>query len=305
MTRFIHDQFAKQYLTELLTPLGQVETSKDITAEVRQIDVFLLRSSPPKGNPSLLGLLGRLAATSAVFEPFRNPVTRREIRSCLGKLFDIQAQLERLANRENTRLNEAELPRLWILSPTASVELLQSFKATTDEENWMSGIYFLGEALKTAIIAIHQLPRTPETLWLRILGRGRVQQQAIQELETLPENNPLRSSTLELVYDLLAVLEARQQQAQDLDQDDRELIMQLSPIYRQRLEEATQQGIQKGIQQERRAMIEGLLRTRFGSIDEQLEAIIEPAIALPAEELTSLLLQLSRSELIARFGQSN
>ncbi len=223
MTRFIHDQFAKQYLTELLTPLGQVETSKDITAEVRQIDVFLLRSSPPKGNPSLLGLLGRLAATSAVFEPFRNPVTRREIRSCLGKLFDIQAQLERLANRENTRLNEAELPRLWILSPTASVELLQSFKATTDEENWMSGIYFLGEALKTAIIAIHQLPRTPETLWLRILGRGRVQQQAIQELETLPENNPLRSSTLELVYDLLAVLEARQQQAQDLEQDDREL----------------------------------------------------------------------------------
>ncbi|MFM5887867.1 MAG: hypothetical protein ACKPFD_18775 [Dolichospermum sp.] len=35
MTRFIHDQFAKQYLTELLTPYGQVETSKDITAEVR------------------------------------------------------------------------------------------------------------------------------------------------------------------------------------------------------------------------------------------------------------------------------
>ncbi|MBE9259195.1 hypothetical protein IQ228_18085 [Dolichospermum sp. LEGE 00246] len=40
MTRFIHDQFAKQYLTELLTPYGQVETSKDITAEVRQIDVL-------------------------------------------------------------------------------------------------------------------------------------------------------------------------------------------------------------------------------------------------------------------------
>jgi hypothetical protein len=35
MTRFIHEQFAKQYLTELLTPYGQVETSKDITTEVR------------------------------------------------------------------------------------------------------------------------------------------------------------------------------------------------------------------------------------------------------------------------------
>ena len=46
MTRFIHDQFAKQYLTELLTPYGQVETSKDITAEVRQIDVLFIPSSP-------------------------------------------------------------------------------------------------------------------------------------------------------------------------------------------------------------------------------------------------------------------
>jgi hypothetical protein len=44
MTRFIHDQFAKQYLTELLTPYGQVETSKDITAEVRQIDVLFIPS---------------------------------------------------------------------------------------------------------------------------------------------------------------------------------------------------------------------------------------------------------------------
>ena len=38
MTRFIHDQFAKQYLTELLSPLGTVETSKDISSEVRQVD---------------------------------------------------------------------------------------------------------------------------------------------------------------------------------------------------------------------------------------------------------------------------
>ena len=42
MTRFIHDQFAKQYLTELLTPYGEVETSKDITAEVRQIDLLFM-----------------------------------------------------------------------------------------------------------------------------------------------------------------------------------------------------------------------------------------------------------------------
>jgi hypothetical protein len=47
MTRFIHGQFAKQYLTELLTPYGQVETSKDITTEVRQIDVLFIPSFTP------------------------------------------------------------------------------------------------------------------------------------------------------------------------------------------------------------------------------------------------------------------
>jgi hypothetical protein len=39
MTRFPHDQFAKQYLKELLSPLGGVETSRKVSGEVREIDV--------------------------------------------------------------------------------------------------------------------------------------------------------------------------------------------------------------------------------------------------------------------------
>ena len=80
MTRFIHDQFAKQLLTELLTPYGQVETSKDITAEVRQIDVLFIPSPQPTQSLETLGILGRMAANYAIFEPFRNPVSKSEIR---------------------------------------------------------------------------------------------------------------------------------------------------------------------------------------------------------------------------------
>jgi len=58
---------------------------------------------------------------------------------------------------EMKSLTEAELPRLWILSPTASVPLLNGFRAI-DEDNWMIGIYFLGDYLRTAVVAIHQLP---------------------------------------------------------------------------------------------------------------------------------------------------
>jgi len=58
MTRFIHDQFAKQYLTELLTPYGQVETSKDITAEVRQIDNFIYSFTPTDTKPRKTRITG-------------------------------------------------------------------------------------------------------------------------------------------------------------------------------------------------------------------------------------------------------
>jgi len=45
VTRFIHDQFAKQYLSEMLSSFGTVETSKDIASEVRQVDVFFTPST--------------------------------------------------------------------------------------------------------------------------------------------------------------------------------------------------------------------------------------------------------------------
>ncbi|MFB2898708.1 hypothetical protein ACE1CI_37820 [Aerosakkonemataceae cyanobacterium BLCC-F50] len=73
MTVFPYDQFAKDYLKELLSPLGEVETSRNIAGEVREIDVWFA----PKGEiapTTQLGLLGRLAATAAIFEPYRNAI---------------------------------------------------------------------------------------------------------------------------------------------------------------------------------------------------------------------------------------
>ena len=52
-------------------------------------------------------------------------------------------------------------------------------------------------------------------------------------------------------------------------------------------------------------MIENLLRVRFGTLDEQLAAIVTALLTLPPEESTALLLQLSRSDLLARFRQDN
>ncbi|NEO60673.1 MAG: hypothetical protein F6J98_09630, partial [Moorea sp. SIO4G2] len=261
------------------------------------------------------GLLGKLATTPAIFEPFRNPVSKFEALSCIGKLAQVHGQVFRQAKRANAQVTVTQLPRLWILSPTASEEFLESFNFQPDLVNYPRGMYFLGKSLYTAIVAIHQLPVTPETLWLRILGRGRVQQHAIEELKSLPNGSQHKDNILELVYDMLAILDARIKQNQDLEEDDRELIMQLSQIYQQRLELATELGKQEGLvegkqeglvqgrQNERRSMVTYLLRSRFGELDQELLDIIEPLMALSPEEFIPLLLQLSRLELLTRFGE--
>ena len=289
MTRFIHDQFAKQYLTELLTPYGEVETSKDITAEVRQIDVLFIPSPQPTQSLETLGILGKMVTNYAIFEPFRNAVSKSETRSCIGKLFDIHADLERQAKRNNTRINEAELAQLWIFTPTVSSEILEIFHGTLDETNWGKGIYFLPKGFKTVVVAIHQLPNTPETLFLRVLGKGKVQRQAVEELEALANNSSFLSDIIQLVHNLIAVLSARQRQEQ------------LEELKKQGRQEGQQEGRQEGIERERRAMIESILQVRFGAVDSRLAAIINPLIAMSREEFTPLLLQLSREELLARF----
>ncbi len=310
MTRFAYDRFAKDYLQELLSPLGSVETSKDVAGEVREIDVYFVPSPKSQIDKPTLGLLGRFIDTAVLIEPFRNAVTKSEVRSCMGKLFDTCALFEREAKRNDLRLQEDSLPKLWILSPTASEEFLAGFNTEIDEDSWLKGIHFLGDSLRTAVVAIHQLPVTPETLWLRLLGKGKVQQRAIEEVQALDINNPLRSKAIDLLVNLKSTLELNQ----NLDVEDRDLVMQLSPIYEQRLAEAKQEGrqegrqegIEQGVQTERRTIIENLLKVRFGTLDEQLTVIIEPLLGLPPEEFSSFLLQLSnvsREELLTKFHQ--
>jgi hypothetical protein len=309
MTRFPYDRFAKDYLLELLSSLGSVETSKDVAGEVLEIDVYFLPRAQSQIDKEILGLLGRFADTAALFEPFRNPVTVSEVRSCTIKLFNTCARLEREAKRNEVRLDENSLPKLWILSPTASQEFLAGFGAELDEEQWGRGVYFFDKSWRGAVIVIHQLPVIPETLWLGLLGKGRAQQRAIEEVQALDINNPLRGKAIDLLANLKTTLELNQ----NLDTEDRDLVMQLSPIYEQRLAEATQQGVQQGrqlgreerIERERR-IIENLLRLRFGALDNELQAIISPLLALSPEDFSSLLLQLpnlSREELLALLSQ--
>ena len=292
MTRIPFDQLSKQFLQEFLAPLGVVERSLEIPGEPKFVDIWFQPFSQSASSPVNLGLLGRMAATACSFEPFRNSPSRSEVRTCILKLFWMHEELQRQSERETRNLAETELPILWILASSASQALLSDFGVVA-KEDWLPGVYFLATSLKTAIVSISQLPQIEETLWLRILGKGETQQQAITEIIALPPGDPRRSRTLQMLTNWKVTIEL----SETLDTDDRELFMALSQAYLEWEQATKRQGLQEG----QRLVIENLLKVRFGALDEQLVAIIPQLIELPAEDYTPLLLQLSREELLSRF----
>ena len=272
MTRFIHDKFAKDYLEGLLKDYGEVKPSEKVSGEIKEIDVLFTPSQQQNSNLQVLGLLGRFAEHPAIIEPFRNPASSDEICDCILKLLEVKALMRREAKANKSKLQDPEIPKLWVFTPTVSETRLSSF-GTIQKEGWLSGVHFLPDALRTAIVAIHQLPQTPKTLWLRLLGRGSVQSQAIVELQALPLNYPYQKATLELVYNLRENLRVNQ----ELEEDDRELIMRLEPLYQRDREQAVQLG-------EQRLIIRQLNR-RIGEINASL---IERIQGLSIEQLENL-----------------
>jgi hypothetical protein len=217
--------------------------------------------------------LGTLARHPAIFEPFRNPASVEDICNSLLKSLVVRGILEREAKRNKTRLEVSEIPKLWIITPTASVNKLSGFGAIK-KEDWLPGIYFMADHLHAAVIVVHQLPSIPETLWLRILGRGGVQKRAVDELEDLPADHPFRQVTLDLLYTLQKNLVINQ----ELEKEDRELIMRLAPLYQQEkaqliqesIQQGVQQGIQQGVQQGEQQLIVRQLHRRVGQLDSEL-----------------------------------
>jgi hypothetical protein len=175
-------------------------------------------------------------------------------------------------------------------SPTLAAPTLTGFGAI-NEVSWGNGVYLLPPLQKTGIIVIHQLPSIPDTLWFRLLGKGKVQQQAISEVAELPLDSPYRADALKLFGNLRVILAA--QKSKKIE--EQELIMQLSPLYLAEIQAAEDRGRQIGERREE-VLIMRLLKRRVGDISLQMQERIK---SLPLEKLDDLgeaLLDLARIE---------
>jgi len=279
--------YTKNFFQDIAFSCGKVETGKNVAPEIKELDVCFTPDNPSQVPPEL-GLLGRFLQTPCLFEIYRNPVTLKQLGDCLSKRFDVCQELERQSKRKKEKLRAEDMPRLWILTPTASPRTLEAFSGRM-KPDWGEGIYFLAEGLGSAVVVIHQLPETPETLWVRLLGRNGTMKRAIDELEALSEDNPFRAIALKLLYNLSKNLEALPRKSRE----EQEVIMRLAPLYQQDREKAIQEGRVQGIEQGRQreaSLILRLLQRRCGEIPTNWAEVIRELSIEQLEELGEALL---------------
>ncbi|MGA1265237.1 MAG: hypothetical protein ACO331_15255 [Prochlorothrix sp.] len=138
----------------------------------------------------------------------------------------------------------------------------------------------------THFIVIHQLPKTPDTLWLRLLGKGRCQREAIREILALPPPNPHRDLALQLLVNWKIALDT----LSPPPSEEEETLMALHQAYleweqktlrrgaaqgeQRGIQIGEQRGIQIGEQQQRQMVLELLgleLELKFGELGLGLE----------------------------------
>ncbi len=221
-----HDEWVKRALSLWLDGLGDVQIDARIAGESRRGDVLYAEK---RGNPArrrALGLLGELARGHVLFEPFRNPITARELMTCVLKVIDHTAQRARAARRAKQRQSTVKGTVLCVITPSLSADFLAEAEARPlDDEK--PGVYGLAALWRTVILVVDKLPEEGSTLWLRLLGRGAVQARAGLELLAMGTREPLRDATMELLVAWQQSLPVPAQQTED----EREMTMNLERVY--------------------------------------------------------------------------
>ncbi len=112
MTQSPFDQLSKSYLEEFLKPIGTVERQYEIPGEAKHVDVWFIPNQNITEPIDDLGLLGQMAKTPCLIEPYHNPPTREEIRTCILKLLWINEAPEGFPRPQ--KISRDLYPRSWL-----------------------------------------------------------------------------------------------------------------------------------------------------------------------------------------------
>ena len=280
------DQLAKNLLRDALSRACTAETEVEVLAATQKIDVYTAPDPARAAERAHMGLLGELAAQPSLFEPFHDTPTLRQLRRCINKQHTWHHELERRARaagsaavdpvRGRPAADEVPFPMLVVISTGKPATVLAAYGC-----EWVSpGVYqAAGWGLALRIVVLAELPRTTETLLLRLLGRGRVFTHALADLARLPDDAWERSVVTPLLVHFR--LDRHEHPTHEEDTVSAEIRAWFEDYERKVRSEARaaghKEGHKAGRKEGERHLLLRLLRARFGELPAAAVARIETA----------------------------
>jgi hypothetical protein len=183
------DQFAKNLLRDALSAAATPETEVEVVAATQKIDVYAVPDPERAAERAKMGLLGDLSAEPTLFEPFRNTPSLARVRRCLTKQLAWHHELARRARAsakaqtgERAAPSNVVFPWLVVISPGRPKTVIDVFGCKLIRP----GVYEAVAGVHMRVVVLTELPRTRETLLLRMLGAGRLFKEALADLTALP-----------------------------------------------------------------------------------------------------------------------
>jgi hypothetical protein len=266
------DQFFKGVMGWCIAPESEVELERAVHVPVQRIDLaYSARSSVPVPD---LGLVGEMLALGpGMMEYFARGPSPGDVKACVRKR--LAYEHERARDAERRRLPAPAEPWLWILCPRQPREALQAY-AAAPMTGWPPGVWQSWREPRMRFVVLSALPETPETLLLRIFGRGATMARAIAQIDALPAGHLLRGR-LEpalLAFEPLLMQISRsdmhpllEQIRQNYEAWERRALQKGEALGRKEgREEGRKEGRKKGREEALRDVLIGLLTQRFGGV---------------------------------------
>jgi hypothetical protein len=246
-----HDRRAKDLLDVLLramVPSLSIKDEAPVSTAPQSID--LLVKVEPSLRPELEkipGLLGRMLRHTCLFEPFSRAPGVKEVTDCVRKSLTFQH-----ANTNTPNLVESQC---WVLASGDPLQARQHWQMRR-VRGWPDGVYRAAPASGVWLVVLSQLPRTYDTLAVRLLGRGKVLQDAIVDVQSLPLDDMLRQPIDGLLVRLQIELKNAGKESALMNRINR-----LEEQYQAHVKQIREQGFERG-------RAEGLERGRAQGLEQ-------------------------------------
>jgi hypothetical protein len=288
------DNFSKAYTTALYQTKGEVKTNIQVNND-ENLEIDLMFVANPQNSAwedEDLGLFDRLMRVHPTIcvEHYSGYLKADHILRCVTRMDLYVTEETKAAEKRSERLSPEQRPFTWMLATACGVKMLRSAGAQLDP-NLGPGIYRIPSVFRMGIVEIRALPETPETLWLRGLGKDKILTKAFDNIRNLPKTKRERNDIVGVCIRHYKYLSEKLSTGLSNEEATFMKTMQeIDTIYRAEMSRASlegeqrgeQKGRQEGRQEERTELILRLLNRRVGPVAIDLQTQIK---ALPLEQL--------------------